>query len=192
MAHVCASERPQLPSLTSSSSIKSSPSLRKSWPPNTPGRSPHIVTNKKPIPLIRNNFVSRKLEVGLTNPALERPLFHERDRAERQGETQGGGSKHPSEYRSDVGAALSDVGRKRFDGRLSQHRFGQSAEQDRAEGRDDQRTAERAEEVHGAGCGPHLMRHDGVLDRNHGDRQESAKPHAGQGEKNFEDQERKA
>src|SRR6266511_42984 len=65
MAHVCASERPQLPSLTSSSSIKSSPSLRKSWPPNTPGRSPHIVTNKKPIPLIRNNFVSRKLEVGL-------------------------------------------------------------------------------------------------------------------------------
>src|SRR5438270_10350855 len=34
---------------------------------------PNIVTNKRPIPLIWNNFVSRKLEVGLVTNASPPP-----------------------------------------------------------------------------------------------------------------------
>jgi hypothetical protein len=63
--HVCASARPPRQNPTSSRSIATSQYSRTSSPQNTPGPSLQIVAKPRPIPLIRNNFVFRELEVGL-------------------------------------------------------------------------------------------------------------------------------
>jgi len=65
-AHVCTSARPPRQNPTFSRSIATSRYPRTSSPQSAPGPSLQIVTNPQPIPLIRNNFVFRKLEVGLT------------------------------------------------------------------------------------------------------------------------------
>src|SRR6516164_7188925 len=67
-AHVCTSARPPRQNPTFSRSIATSRYPRTSSPQSAPGPSLQIVTNPQPIPLIRNNFVFRKLEVGLTEP----------------------------------------------------------------------------------------------------------------------------
>src|SRR6516165_3608635 len=64
-AHVCTSARPPRQNPTFSRSIATSRYPRTSSPHSAPGPSLQIVTNPQPIPLIRNNFVFRKLEVGL-------------------------------------------------------------------------------------------------------------------------------
>ena len=61
-----ASERPQLPTQTSSKSIETSASPNTSSPQNTHGHSPPIVTNGRTIPLKQHNFILKKLEVGLS------------------------------------------------------------------------------------------------------------------------------
>src|SRR5438876_648138 len=62
-AAICSRPIAKISQATSSGA--SPPAHTTSSSTNTHGQSPQIVTKRKPIPLIRNNFVSRKLEVGL-------------------------------------------------------------------------------------------------------------------------------